>query len=270
VRGAALRYSRQFATNCCNHSFLNTLYIYVENPAIVTEQTARRQLTDEEVVAQILAGETELFELIMRRYNQRLYRVVRAILRNEDESEDVMQEAYVKAYEHLRQFAGRSQFSTWLTRIAIHEALARIKRNRRTEQLDMETIETGEGTPIMKAKSQNPEEQTSGAELRRALESAVLAIPEQFRMVLMMRDIEQMSTAETAAALDLSIENVKVRLHRARALVRKQLYTTAGAQAHAAFGFMGERCDRIVNAVLLRLHGMANPDFTVSETLAAN
>lgn len=244
--------------------------MYVENPAIVTEQPAIRQLTDEKIVAHILAGETELFELIMRRYNQRLYRVVRAILRNDDESEDVMQEAYVKAYEHLRQFAGRSQFSTWLTRIAIHEALARIKRNKRTEQLDMETVETGEGTPVIKAESQNPEQQTATAELRRALESAVLAIPEQFRLVLMMRDIEQMSTAETAAALDLSIENVKVRLHRARALVRKQLYTTAGAQAHSAFGFMGERCDRIVNAVLLRLHVMPSPDFTVSERLAAN
>ena len=236
----------------------------------VPEQTAIRQLTDEEIVRQVLEGETELFELIMRRYNQRLYRVVRAILRDDDESEDVMQDAYVKAYEHLRQFAGRSQFSTWLTRIAIHEALARVKRNKRTEQVDMETIETGEGTPVMKARSQNPEEETAGAELRRTLESAVLAIPEQFRLVLMMRDIEQMSTAETAAALDLSVENVKVRLHRARALVRKQLYLTAGAQAHAAFGFMGERCDRIVKSVLMRLHERKSAEFKLSQTLAAN
>lgn len=244
--------------------------MYVENQATVPEPTAVRQLADEEIVAQILTGKTELFELIMRRYNQRLYRVVRGILRDDDESEDVMQDAYVKAYQHLHQFAGRSQFSTWLTRIAIHEALARVKRNKRTEQLDVDAIETGEGTPMVRSDSPTPEEQAAGAELRRALESAVLAIPEQYRMVLMMRDIEQMSTVETAAALALSVENVKVRLHRARALVRKQLYATAGAQAHAAFGFMGERCDRVVNAVLLRLHDMRSAEFNMSATLMAN
>src|SRR5213082_3626677 len=96
------------------------------------------QLTDEEVVERVKAGQTALYEIVMRRYNQRLYRVVRAILRDEDEVEDVMQDAYVRAYHHLADFAGRSQFSTWLTRIAVHEAFARLRRGKRLQQFDDE------------------------------------------------------------------------------------------------------------------------------------
>src|ERR1043165_4066496 len=104
------------------------------SPTVLDLLNNTETLPDEEVVRRVLQGETALFELIMRRYNQRLYRVARAILRDDAEAEDVMQDAYVRAYEHLAQFAGRSQFSTWLTRITIHEALARSKRRKRTEQ----------------------------------------------------------------------------------------------------------------------------------------
>jgi RNA polymerase sigma-70 factor (ECF subfamily) len=212
-------------------------------------------LSDEEVVRRVLAGETALFEIVMRRYNQRLYRMARAILRDDSEAEDVMQDAYVRAYEHLSQFAGRAQFSTWLTRIAIHEALGRSKKRKRTEQFG--TIESSNGncdTEVnVAATALNPEEQTSAAELGKALESAILAIPDQYRLVLMMRDVEQLSTAETAAALELSEENVKVRLHRARGMVRKQLFAQAGAEAPSAFGFMGMRCDRVVARVMERI-----------------
>src|SRR5213082_4286946 len=106
-------------------------------PAIL-EQTKMEAWSDQEIVSRVLAGETALYELIMRRYNQRLYRVVRAILRDEDEVEDVMQDAYVRAYRHLADFAGRSQFSTWLTRIAVHEAFARLRRGKRLQQFDDE------------------------------------------------------------------------------------------------------------------------------------
>lgn len=211
------------------------------------------RLPDEEVVRRVLDGETALFELIMRRYNQRLYRTARAILRDDAEAEDVMQDAYVRAYEHLSQFAGRSQFATWLTRIAIHEALARAQKRKRTDQLGGNAWGEEDGEVNVAAAAPNPEEQLSALELGRALESAILSIPEQYRLVLMMRDVEQLSTAETADALELSEENVKVRLHRARAMVRKQLFARAGAEAPRAFGFMGERCDRVVAAVMHRI-----------------
>jgi RNA polymerase sigma-70 factor (ECF subfamily) len=219
--------------------------------AIAIEKLNKTEpLSDEEVVRRVLHGETALFEIIMRRYNQRLYRIARGILRDDAEAEDVMQDAYVRAYANLEQFAGRAQFSTWLTRIAIHEALARVRRRQRMDQLGPEESSDGESGMNLMASSLNPEEQTSAAELGKTLETAILAIPEHYRLVLMMRDVEQMNTSETAAALELTEENVKVRLHRARALVRKELFARAGAEAQSAFGFMGVRCDRVVARVL--------------------
>jgi len=225
------------------------------SPTALEISNSTEPLSDEEVVRRVLEGETALFELIMRRYNQRLYRVARAILRDEAEAEDVMQDAYVRAYEHLGQFAGRSQFATWLTRIAIHEALARAQRRKRIDQLGSNpSREAGiEREVDVAASALNPEEQLSVSELGWALEDAILSIPEQYRLVLMMRDVEQLSTTETAAALELSEENVKVRLHRARAMVRKSLFARAGSEAPRAFGFMGERCDRVVARVMAKI-----------------
>ena len=225
------------------------------NPTVIDLTKSTETLPDEEVVRRVLEGETPLFELIMRRYNQRLYRVARAILRDDAEAEDVMQDAYVRAYEHLAQFAGRSQFATWLTRIAIHEALARSKRRRRTEQFgaDDGNEVTINAEASLEGNTLNPEEQLKVTELGRALEDAILSIPEQYRLVLMMRDVEQLNTQETAAALALTEENVKVRLHRARAMVRKNLFVQAGAEAPTAFGFMGVRCDRVVARVMKKI-----------------
>jgi RNA polymerase sigma-70 factor (ECF subfamily) len=210
--------------------------------------------TDEEVVTRVLTGETELYEILMRRYNQRLYRVVISILRNADETQDVMQEAYVRAYQHLSQFEGRAAFSTWLTRIAVHEALARHKKRRRNQQFSSDLnegeISVSPGSPAL-----DPEQTVSKAELNRMLEEAVLGLPEQYRTVLMLRDVEEMSTAETAAALGLSEENVKVRLHRGRAMVRRDLFARVGAGAKEAFPFLGARCDRMVERVFERLSG---------------
>ena len=207
--------------------------------------------TDEEVVRRVLEGDTGLFEVVMRRYNQRLYRVSRAILRDDAEAEDVMQDAYVRAYEHLDQFAGRAQFATWLTRIAIHEALARAKRRGRWESLNSDD-ETGEDM-VPAPLHLNPEQQASSGEVRKLLEEAILALPDAYRAVLMLRDVEEMNTAEAAAVLDISEENVKVRLHRARALLRRELYARAGATSTAAFQFGAARCDRVVEAVFARL-----------------
>jgi RNA polymerase sigma-70 factor (ECF subfamily) len=208
--------------------------------------------SDEEVVARVRAGDTALFELIMRRYNQRLYRIARAVLRDDAEAEDVMQDAYVRAYQHLEQFAGRSPFSAWLIRIAVNEALARLRSRHRTDQLD-ESEQDGEFVMTVAESSSDPEQNASRAELGRLLEEAVLGLPQQLRTVVVLRDVEDMSTSETAEALGISEENVKVRLHRGRTLLREWLFGRVGAEAKNAFPFMGVRCDRVVHEVLLRL-----------------
>jgi RNA polymerase sigma-70 factor (ECF subfamily) len=208
--------------------------------------------SDEEVVARVLGGDTAAFELLMRRHNQKLYRVARAILREDGEAEDVMQDAYVRAYEHLDQFAGRAKFSTWLTRIAVHEALARLRRRNRTDALESIIETTGE-TMTFASHAPNPEQEAVEAQNRSLLEAAILELPDGYRTVLMLRDIEELDTAETAEILGLTEENVKVRLHRARTLLRRELYTRVGDTRTAAFSFMGERCDRVVLGVLRKI-----------------
>jgi RNA polymerase sigma-70 factor (ECF subfamily) len=210
------------------------------------------QLTDEQVVDRVKAGHTALYEIIMRRYNQRLYRVARAILRDDSEAEDVMQDAYVRAYQNLHQFEGRAPFSTWLTRIAVNEALGRLKLRKRIDQLD-DDPELGGFSMGLTESAPDPEEKASAGELRELLEAALLELPEQYRAVVMLRDVEEMTTAETAAALDLTEENVKVRLHRGRLMVRNWLMERVGMSSKTAFPFMGERCDRVVAAVFQRI-----------------
>ena len=211
-------------------------------------------LSDEEVVARVLAGETSMYEIVMRRYNQRLYRVARAILRNDSEAEDVMQDAYVRAYEHLDQFAGRAKFSTWLTRIAVHEALARRRRGNRYQELEPMSESYGDPMDGFASMALTPEEQVSNSEIRSLLEKAVEKLPDAYRTVFVLRDIEDMSTTETADALEISEENVKVRLHRARALLRKTLYDRAGMKRKEAFNLHAVRCDRVVKNVFERIH----------------
>jgi RNA polymerase sigma-70 factor (ECF subfamily) len=221
----------------------------------VIARASAESWTDEEVVDRVLAGETALYEIIMRRYNQRLYRVARSIVRDDAEAEDVMQDTYVRAYQHLDQFSRLAPFSTWLTRIAVNESLARSRRRSRLEQLDLQ-----EGDPESPANpvecAPNPEQSTSTAELGHLLEEALLSLPEQFRTVLMFRDVEELSTAETAEALGITEQNVKVRLHRARALVRGWLFTRVGAKSREAFPFMGARCDRVVQSVVRALQDL--------------
>ena len=212
--------------------------------------------TDDEVVARVLDGETALYEILMRRYNQRLYRAARAILKSESEAEDVMQEAYVRAFQNLRQFEGRAPFPTWLLRIAVNEALGRLRGRDRNVSLPEEE-ENGEISMKMVETSLDPEQSASRAELGNLLEEAVLGLPEAYRTVVMLRDVEEMSTAETAAALDLSEENVKIRLHRGHAMMREMLLERVGAKAKTAFPFMGERCDRVVRGVFERLEKLA-------------
>jgi RNA polymerase sigma-70 factor (ECF subfamily) len=206
-------------------------------------------MKDEEIVARVLAGETALFEVIMRRYNQRLYRAARAITRDDAGAEEILQSAYVRAYEHLRQYLGVGSFGGWLTRIAVNEALARVRNTRRFDDSDRE----GEGMDRFSAPGPNPEQAAAASEAGRLIESLVEALPDGIRTVFVLRDVEGMSTAETAEALNISEENVKVRLHRARALLREGLSAYADRETGRAFAFHASRCDRIVAGVFGRL-----------------
>ena len=206
-------------------------------------------LSDEDLVVRVRAGDVRLFELLMRRYNARVYRAVRAILRDENEAEDVMQEAYVNAYAHLGDFSGRARFSTWLTRIAVHEAFARLRRRRRVDSLE----DSSDEVHPMAAPISDPEQRASDSELRKILEDAIDVLPEGFRTVFVLRAVEQLSVRETADILDIPEETVKTRLHRARSTLQKHLVERAGAALPAVFGFHLARCDRIVTRVLDRI-----------------
>lgn len=216
---------------------------------------SQEPLSDEEVVVRVLAGETAMFEIVMRRYNQLLYRVARAILHNDSEAEDVMQDAYVRAYEHLVQFAGKAKFSTWLTRIAVHEALARQHRGNRYQE--PKPMSEGNEDPMDRLASlePNPEQQASNSEIRSLLEEAIESLPDAYRIIFMLRDVEEVSTTDAANILEITEENVKVRLHRARALLREGLYARAGIERKEAFNFHAVRCDRVVKNVFERIHG---------------
>jgi len=207
--------------------------------------------SDEAVVARVVAGEVALFEVLMRWHNQRLYRIVRSILDDDGEAEDVMQDAYVRAYQHLKQFENRSTFVTWLTRIAMHEAFARAGRLKRYTSLDCEEVLAE--TKLTQLSTDSPERNVANRELQTALKAAILTLPPKYRSIIMLRDVEEMSTAEAASALEISEETVKVRLHRARAQVRRALYQQSGRCARELFTFPATRCDRIVAAVLARI-----------------
>jgi RNA polymerase sigma-70 factor (ECF subfamily) len=214
--------------------------------------TAAGAMTDEEVVGRVRAGETALFEVIMRRYNQRLFRVAHSILGNAGEAEDVTQDAYVRSYMHLDQFEGRAKFSTWLTKIAVHEALARLRARRKLVEIDAMSGAIEDGI-ILESKSPSPEQEVMTNTIKIVIEAAVEKLPETYRSVFMMREVEGMSTAETADCLDLTEESVKVRLHRARSLLRKHIYAQTGAATVDAFQFLGARCDRMVSTVMGRI-----------------
>jgi RNA polymerase sigma-70 factor (ECF subfamily) len=230
--------------------------IYQEEPSmpVQTAPHVADPLTDEEVVARVRSGETALFEVLMRRNNQRLYRAVRAVLRDETETEDVMQQAYLQAFAHLDQFTAAARFSTWLLRIGVNEALGRLRQRRRhLESLDdREEEDNLEPLPV-EARMPTPEDHAADRELAALLERIVDDLPGTYREVFMLRLVEGLDTAETAAVLELGEEAVKQRLHRARGLVQQLIEQRVGASAPAAFQFHAARCDRLVAAVMALL-----------------
>jgi RNA polymerase sigma-70 factor (ECF subfamily) len=210
------------------------------------EALTRETLTDEEIIRRVIAGEPSLFELIMRRHNQRIYRTVRSIVRDDFEAEDVMQQAYINAYTHLDQFEERASFSTWLTRIAINESFARVRPRplRIADDLDDRAMEQIQSTDL------DPEQRLASAELRALVESEIAALPESYRVVLMLREIEGLDTREVAECLGVSEDVVKTRLYRAREILRENVYRRAGMTFESLFTFGNSRCDRMVANVM--------------------
>ncbi len=202
---------------------------------------------DEALVDRVLAGDVQAFELLMRRNNQRLYRAIRSLVSDEDEVEELMQQAYVLAFTRLGQFGGGARFSTWLLRIGLNEALQRLRRDRKWPRVAPEVLEE---EPSMTA---TPEQGLARAQLNHLLEQLVDDLPESHRTVLVLREIQQLSTAEVADLLGLTPDNVKQRLSRAKAMLRAALEERTGNTLAELYPFEAPRCDRVVAGVLARL-----------------
>jgi RNA polymerase sigma-70 factor, ECF subfamily len=209
--------------------------------------------SDHELVARVRNGEGAAFETLMRRYNQRIFRTARSILRDEAEAEDVVQETFVRAFRHLEQFEERSSIGTWLTRIAVNEALSRLRHSQRFDALDRETNQQeGRAYPV-ESKQPGPEEQASSQELRSVLTAAIDSLSQDLRTVFVLRELEGLTTLETSEALELSSEAVRVRFHRARQALRRAVEKQVGKEVQGLFTFAGARCDRTVAQVFRRL-----------------
>ena len=208
--------------------------------------------TDEALVNRARTGDSAAFELLMRRHNQRVFRVVRSVLRDTDDIEDVIQQAYVQAFLHLDQFGGNARWSTWLCRIAINEALARLRQRGRF--VSIEAVSEEAMANLSKGSSGDPERTAAGREFSKMVEQAIDELPEIYRAVLIMREVEGMTTEETASVLDVQTDVIKTRLHRARASLRDAIEDRIGEQMKNSYTFGNERCDRVVAAVFARLN----------------
>lgn len=214
-------------------------------------------LDDTALVGLVRRGDREAFRHIMRHCNQRLFRVARGVVNDDAEAEDVVQEAYVHAYEKLATFRGDASLLTWLTRVVLNEAYGRLRQRRTT--VDVEQIEVAQGddgriVPFpAKFGNEDPAAAAAREQIRKMVERAIDGLPEPFRIVFVMREIEECTVEETASSLELRAETVKTRLHRARRLLRAALHDTLAATLTDAFPFLGLRCDRMTDEVLKRL-----------------
>jgi RNA polymerase sigma factor (sigma-70 family) len=204
------------------------------------------EIPESELVERIARGEKDLFEIIIRRYNQRLYRIGMSILNDDQEAEDAMQTAYISAYENLSKFEGRSSFGTWLTRIMLNQCYSQL-RKKRNPTLDVDLLE---GITSMKT----PANILMNKELNQALEDAVSGLPEKYRLVFVLREIEGLSVQETADSLSIEDSNVKVRLNRAKVMLRENL---TRYMKGSIYDFHLSRCDRIASRVMEYLNSKA-------------
>lgn len=212
------------------------------------------QFTDNEVIHKVLNGNKELFEILLRRHNQTLFRAVRSYLKDEDSAMDTMQDTYLKAFEKLDQFQGKSSFATWLVRIGINESLLRLRKSERN--LTFLSDITMEAKNLFKRSDNNnmsPEKKIIQKETREMIEHAVDQLPEPYRIVYMLREIEDMDLEEIAECLGITYSNVKVRLYRAKSMLKKELNQLSPGQNIFEFG--NEKCDRLVDEVMKKILG---------------
>jgi len=220
-----------------------------EMSLVATQLEATEGVPDEALIGRIVGGEPSLFELLMRRHNQRIYRTVRAILGRDADCEDVMQQTYISAFAHLRQFRSDARFSTWLTRIAVNEAIQRGRKKVRRSEVALSPTEAD----VRATTAPDPEHAAYARQLGTLIDSAMDALPDVYRAVFVLREIEGLSTAETAEALDLNQDTVKTRLHRAKTSLRAQIRSQMGTSAPVVYAFHLTRCDRIVMNVKAQL-----------------
>jgi len=209
-----------------------------------------------ELVQRVQVGDSAAFRIIIQRNNRRLFRIARSILKNDSEAEDVVQEVYVRAFEHLSEFRGEAALATWLARIAINEAQGRLRRQR--PSVDLAVLDSGgngvsEVIPFPLNPNSDPERAAAQREVRRLMEQAIDELPDAFRVVFVMRIVEGMSIEETASFLDLREETVKTRVHRARHLLRQALDAQLAPALKDSFPFDGARCAHIADLVFKRL-----------------
>lgn len=214
-------------------------------------------LSDEDLVVLAQQGDREAFRAIMTRCNQRLFRVARSIVRNDHEAEDVLQEAYLRAFRAMAGFRGEANILTWLTRIVVNEARGRLRQRRDTVDVDQIEATQRAGAQVIPFPSAGTfgatESAVESAHIRRLVEAAIDELPDTFRTVFMLRDVDGCSIEETAATLDVRPETVKTRLHRARRMLRETLDQRLKATLADAFSFLGTACQAITEAVLMRL-----------------
>jgi RNA polymerase sigma-70 factor (ECF subfamily) len=216
-------------------------------------------LSDSALVERIGRGDHLAFEAVMRKYNGKLFRIARAILKDDSDAEDVLQEAYLDAYRHIGDFRGGSELSTWLTRIVINQALMRVRKERRRSSIVpfrsalMHETDSPE-VQVPDQQSESPSASAIRAETRQMLERRIDELPVAFRTVFIMREVEEMSVEETARCLSITPATVRTRLFRARALLREALARDIDTATGDVFAFAGARCDRIVANVLARLN----------------
>jgi RNA polymerase sigma-70 factor (ECF subfamily) len=212
--------------------------------------------TERDLIARAVRRDEAAIRTIIRQNNPRLFRVARAILKDDWEAEDTVQEAYVRAFSRLHEFEGRSALSTWLTRIVVNEALGRLRKRRPAADFaDVERADNGQLVPFPLAAPQlDPERAMAQTQLNNVLEKAIDALPDVYRVVLVARVIEEMSVEETAELFGLKPETVKTRLHRARALLRRELEENVGPMLADTYHFGGARCERMADRVIARLN----------------
>lgn len=229
--------------------------------AAKTVERSETELAEDDLVRRAQARQPEAIRAIIRRYNQRLYRLARAVVGNDSDAEDVLQDAYLRAFAAIGGFRGEATLSTWLSRITINEALGRLRRQRRQAKLNAELAISQQSSVIpfpLAVSTDDPERTMAQRQLLQLVEQASDNLPEVYRVVFVARVVEGLSVEETADVLDLRPATVKTRLHRARGLVRQEIETHVGPLLLDAFPFAGQRCDRMTAIVMAKL-GLVEP-----------